>query len=750
MTIAYETRAKLAANGYDCIPLIGKRPALPGWQKKIGAAAADFNYWDLQLSKASNTGLNGVRTPGLDLDIVNPEAAATAGDAVRDWFDGRGIILTRIGQAPKRLIPFRTSSRFNKIVRVFRDPADKSPAPKPQRIEILGDGQQFVVSGVHPDTGKPYSWHADRSPETTPRDELPEITETVARELVDYLATMLMEKYGFEEIAVSETCSAAPNGHDTNGSPFDPEACLLSMKPDAASVEEVQRRVIISRLQRGHYPQDILDDVVEHTMKVADAAGLGWSRDVEVKAVSARICTQFRYATAKWAGGMPSWLPGAFHVGWMRVEAQGLKPILMHRGDGWLIRREGRDTGGENGDAGEHVETAAETKRNAGGTKPRILTLNWFEPADVAKHPQREWLYGRHYQRQTVSLTAGPGGMGKSSLDLVEGISMATCRNLLGEQPEERLRVWFHNGDDPLDETLRRVFAICQHYGIPQEELREHLCLTSGNEFPLRVARGYTNLEIDTGLVQQISDAIGEKGLDLVIFDPLVTMHSVSEMDPGKMDAVIRLFAGIADEHNAAIELAHHVRKPAPGSAGDYDVHDIRGVQAITDAVRAARILNRMNTKDAEAAGCDEAQRLLRFRVDRAKGNYSPAQAATWRQLVSIEIANGDAVGVVAPWEFPGQGEPTPEKALADRRADEVFLHLLDKFNARGITVGTKGGPNYAPSLFAEEREARGAKVSKAALKAAMARLLDGGRVKLESAGRGDRSTRWLVLGQEP
>jgi hypothetical protein len=30
MTIAYETRTKLAANGYDCVPLIGKRPALAG------------------------------------------------------------------------------------------------------------------------------------------------------------------------------------------------------------------------------------------------------------------------------------------------------------------------------------------------------------------------------------------------------------------------------------------------------------------------------------------------------------------------------------------------------------------------------------------------------------------------------------------------------------------------------------------------------------------------------------------------
>ena len=53
--------------------------------------------------------------------------------------------------------------------------------------------------------------------------------------------------------------------------------------------------------------------------------------------------------------------------------------------------------------------------------------------------------------------------MGKSSIDMVEAIAMATCRNLLGEQPGERLRVWYHNGDDDMDEIDRRIAAICQH-----------------------------------------------------------------------------------------------------------------------------------------------------------------------------------------------------------------------------------------------------------------------------------------------
>ncbi len=114
--------------------------------------------------------------------------------------------------------------------------------------------------------------------------------------------------------------------------------------------------------------------------------------------------------------------------------------------------------------------------------------------------------------------------------------------NFCGEQPEERLRVWYHNGEDNLDEIRRRIGAICQHYRIPQEELRGWLWVTSGAEFPLRVAQGYTNLVINDVLVRQISAAIGDNQVDVAILDPLVTLHSVSEQDNNKMDAIVRIF----------------------------------------------------------------------------------------------------------------------------------------------------------------------------------------------------------------
>jgi RecA-family ATPase len=445
------------------------------------------------------------------------------------------------------------------------------------------------------------------------------------------------------------------------------------------------------------------------------------------------------------AGSIPSWLAGDFHERWIQILAAGRSPSLSRNRSGFFIRA-----------VGDTEQTVAE--KQAAGAPPearavnRVLVLQPFIPFDPALLPPREWLYGTHYQRRTVSLTAGPGGMGKSSLGMVELIAMATGRNLLGEQPTERLRVWLHNGEEPLAEIKRRLAAICQYYKISQEELRGQLWITSGNEFPLRVAKGYANLEINESLVRQISNEIDANKIDVAGFDPLVTLHSVSEGDPGKMDAVVRLFSGIADENDASIDLSHHVRKPAAGTEGDHDVFDIRGVMAITDAVRAARVLNRMNRADAENAGIGEIDRQSYFRVDKAKGNYSPAQSATWRKFETVVLPNTppDSVGVVTPWNLPNQGAMTPERVAANLTAERVFLQLLDKFTTRGVNVNATPGPNYAPARFAGEQEAISAGVPKVALKAAMTRLLDTGRIQSLRTGRGDRTSYRLVVPEAP
>ena len=162
------------------------------------------------------------------------------------------------------------------------------------------------------------------------------------------------------------------------------------------------------------------------------------------------------------------------------------------------------------------------------------------------------------------------------------------------------------------------------------------------------------------------------------------------------MDTVVRLFAAIADEQDCAFELEHHTRKLRAGDT-ELDGDDMRGASAIRDAVRAARVLNHMSMTDAMQLAIPEHERLLYFRVDKAKGNNAPPSQAVWRRFVNVELTNGDDVGVVVPYALPGQGERTEAMAAAEATAERVFMELLARLTLAGVTVNDKPRGRYAP-----------------------------------------------------
>ena len=44
----------------------------------------------------------------------------------------------------------------------------------------------------------------------------------------------------------------------------------------------------------------------------------------------------------------------------------------------------------------------------------------------------------------------------------------------------------------------------------------------------------------------------------------------------------------------------------------------------------------------------------------------------------------------------------------ANKKAERVFLELLDAYTEQGRTVNSSSGPNYAPSVFASDPKAEG------------------------------------------
>ena len=158
-------------------------------------------------------------------------------------------------------------------------------------------------------------------------------------------------------------------------------------------------------------------------------------------------------------------------------------------------------------------------------TTLRATSYEWQEPASI---PPRQWLYGAHYVRRYVTTTVAPGGTGKSSLALVEAIAMVTSLPLLGFQPRKPLKVWYWNGEDPLDEIDRRIAAICKHFNIDAARIGGRLYRDSGRDAPIIVARRLNEQTIiNVPIVESVTQELLEKQIDCLILDPFVSTHGV-------------------------------------------------------------------------------------------------------------------------------------------------------------------------------------------------------------------------------
>jgi RecA-family ATPase len=103
------------------------------------------------------------------------------------------------------------------------------------------------------------------------------------------------------------------------------------------------------------------------------------------------------------------------------------------------------------------------------GEQPRRrrITQNQWKYREPVTIPPREFLRAGHYIREYLSSTIGAGGLGKTSLQLIEAIGMVTGRDLLkGTSGLRPMRVWYWNLEDPHDEIDGRIAAILIHYRV--------------------------------------------------------------------------------------------------------------------------------------------------------------------------------------------------------------------------------------------------------------------------------------------
>lgn len=612
-------KAELSERSHIRPEMLGKIPGTKGrdgkWSGlslvKMESRSAFLSEWAAMGAGVGVKLGNGLLA--VDIDTLDPETSEKVQRIAREVL---GPSPVRIGQAPKAALLYRVAEDVALSAITFDTGLDERA-----QVEFPGEGRQIVVQGEHPKTGKPYAW-----PDGLPhRETLPEIDRGKLEVFTERLLA---------ELPSARTGRAV----DRANGEVDPAGLLADEDPETAIAKV---RAVAGKLpNRGARAEDRVSYV---TMGYAIKAAAGDANEAEARDIYLDWCRR--------------WEDGENDLADAAALFDGLRPPYRV-GFGYLLDRAAEQSIGEaffTDESDAEIPERPEAKSQDVPDVPlRAVPLDWHAMDRV---PPREWLYGRKVLRKFVSFIVAPGGVGKTAYSTAVMLACAANRNLVGDVPVKQLRVWVLNLEDPLDEVLRRTKAAASHFGIGPD-VAERLWLNSGRDRPVCIAKptsdGGTIVHPDAeALVAEMK----RNRIDLLIVDPFLRSHGVSENDNEAQDEVMRIYAQIADRANAGIVLVHHTKKGSV--AGEQD--SMRGASAQGAGARSVFTLSPMSADEARKMGIPEDRRRRHVRVDDAKANMTPPmQRAEWIFLESVPLHNsspdypdGDHVQVATRYRPP-------------------------------------------------------------------------------------------------
>ena len=203
----------LLKNNYQPIPVEGKRPIIKGWTTLsittdvVGAWSGE--HPDKGIGILTGKGSNPIFAA--DFDFYDEQTCCLLATAFQERF-GNGLV--RIGLPPKMLILYVGTCSHSKITSPYwvdeRKPKKANGDELLQRFELLGNGQQFVAFGEHPETNSEYTWVGSNPLQVSAQD-LPVIDPEEVSQWVEYELPLLLPKH--YHIQSGSHGSGSPHSH---------------------------------------------------------------------------------------------------------------------------------------------------------------------------------------------------------------------------------------------------------------------------------------------------------------------------------------------------------------------------------------------------------------------------------------------------------------------------------------------------------------------------------------------------------
>ena len=481
----------------------GKVFAFKGWHESR-ATEADVERQKAWRYKGEPFNF-GMQTRGLvviDCDIDDPGAAAIVMQTMREVFKRKPPIRSRAG-----------STRFCALFRA-KEPHKKAVVKTVGgKVELLADGQQFVVAGTHFESGQPIIWH-------TPPVSIDALPVATPEQITQFM-TLIEQRLGVTS-ALPPTASAAPplpanilgNNMQRSGW-FDglqqPEQELELRKmldclpAEYCSEDELWLRVGMALHSVGGWTQQIWDD---------------WSKRTTALNYDA-VANLTRWNSFSNASGVT--------VGTL---------IALSRQHGYAPPAQL---------LANPPVSAPPAQRKA------AMRLDWM--SNIATNPPVcRWLLTDMIPQQGTVAIVARSNAGKSLMSIHIAACVATGVACFSRQPSITGPVIYVAAEAP-SSVKNRLRAYCHRHGFDPLKL------------PIAVVDG-VNLSNDSAvdeLCQVVEAGISGMGLQspaLVIFDTLRrTTPDAEENSSTEMDKALQRLQAVAEHFSATVLLTHHYGK---------------------------------------------------------------------------------------------------------------------------------------------------------------------------------------------
>jgi RecA-family ATPase len=339
---------------------------------------------------------------------------------------------------------------------------------------------------------------------------------------------------------------------------------------------------------------------------------------------------------------------------------------------------------------------------------------------DSIAPPARQWLIVDHIPSRQVTLLSGVGGIGKSVLTLQLLASTVLRREWVGGLFPKPGAAIYLGAEDEQDEIHRRLAAILEHYDARFADL-----VAGGFRALAFAGKDAVLAEFDRNGRIKITDLFRSLHAEAVKLQPsAIVIDTVSDVflgDEIKRDQV-RQFGSVmrrlAIDATAAVIIASH-----PSVSGEKSGTGLSGSTQWHNTVRARAYFHRPKSddddNDDDDRQTDDGRRELEFKKN---------QYGRLAKRVELHWSNG-------LWLPPAALGKAERQTEAERKAEDLFLRLLQRLDDEGRNVCAVKGVSFAPAIFADEPEAKRARISKKALTTAMSRLFEAKRIRVVTEG---------------